>query len=84
MTINQLLEQKLSAAIEALYGQQPVGQPLQLQPTRKEFTGDFTVIVFPLTRLSRKKPEDTGEEIGQWLVANTPEIKAYKIGRAHV
>lgn len=79
MTINQLLEQKLSAAIEALYGQQPVGQPLQLQPTRKEFTGDFTVIVFPLTRLSRKKPEDTGEEIGQWLVANTPEIKAYNV-----
>lgn len=79
MTINQLLEQKLSAAIEALYGPQPEGQPLQLQPTRKEFTGDFTVIVFPLTRLSKKRPEETGDEIGRWLVANTPEIKAYNV-----
>ncbi len=79
MTINQLLEHKLSAAIEALYGFQPESQSLQLQPTRKEFVGDFTVIVFPLTRLSRKKPEETGEELGRWLVANTPEIKAFNV-----
>ncbi len=79
MTINQLLEHKLSAAIEALYGFQPESQSLQLQPTRKEFVGDFTVVVFPLTRLSRKKPEETGEELGRWLVANTPEIKAFNV-----
>ncbi len=79
MTINQLLEHKLSAAIEALYGFQPESQSLQLQPTRKEFVGDFTVVVFPLTRLSRKKPEETGEELGRWLVANTPEIKDFNV-----
>ncbi|MDP4278416.1 MAG: arginine--tRNA ligase, partial [Bacteroidota bacterium] len=79
MTINQLLEQKLTAAVAALYGQDlPAGQ-LQIQPTRKEFTGDFTLIVFPLTRISHKKPEETGEALGAWLMANTSEIDAYNV-----
>jgi len=79
MTINQLLETKLTQAIETLYGQTiPAGQ-LQLQPTKKEFTGDCTLIVFPLTRLSRKKPEETGEALGQWLINNTPEVCAYNV-----
>lgn len=79
MTINQLLERKLAEAINALYAQEvQVGQ-LQIQPTRKEFTGDFTLIVFPLTRISRKKPEETGAELGQWLKDNTSEIKDFNV-----
>jgi len=79
MTINQLLEQKLTTAIKELYGQElPAGQ-LQIQPTKKEFTGDYTLIVFPLTRISRKKPEETGEDLGIWLQNNTSDIKAYNV-----
>lgn len=79
MTINQLLEKKLTEAIRSLYAQDIQGDQLQIQPTRKEFTGDFTLIVFPLTRLSRKKPEETGMEIGAWLTENTSEIKDFNV-----
>jgi len=79
MTINQLLEKKLTEAINVLYAQEVQAGQLQIQPTKKEFTGDFTLIVFPLTRLSRKKPEETGEELGSWLKENTAEIKDYNV-----
>lgn len=79
MTINQLLEKKLTEAIHVLYAQDVQADQLQIQPTRKEFTGDFTLIVFPLTRLSRKKPEETGEEIGRWLKENVSEIKDFNV-----
>ncbi len=79
MTINQLIDNKLTEAIHVLYGQTMVAGQLQLQPTRKEFTGDFTLIVFPLTRLSKKKPEETGDELGRWLMENTSEIKDYNV-----
>ncbi len=79
MTINQLLEQKLTEAIRVLYAQEIQADQLQIQPTRKEFTGDFTLIVFPLTRLSRKKPEETGEEIGRWLKEQVQEISDFNV-----
>lgn len=79
MTITQLLENRLSEAVTTIYGQEPGAGHLQIQPTKKEFTGDFTLIVFPLTRISRKKPEETGEDLGSWLVANTAEVTAYNV-----
>lgn len=79
MTINQKLGKKLTEAISAIYGQAVAEEQIQIQPTRKEFSGDFTAIVFPLTRISHKKPEDTGNELGSWLVENTKEIKSYNV-----
>lgn len=52
---------------------------LQIQKTRKEFEGDLTLVVFPLTGLTRKSPEQTGKEIGSHLVENCPEIEAYNV-----
>lgn len=79
MTITQLLENRLTEAVTTIYGQEPGAGHLKIQPTKKEFTGDFTLIVFPLTRISRKKPEETGEDLGSWLVANTAEVTAYNV-----
>jgi arginyl-tRNA synthetase len=79
MTILQVLEDKLIEAIEVLYGSKIDHNLVQIQPTKKEFTGDFTIIVFPLTRVSRKKPEETGEELGQWLTNNTEQIKNFNV-----
>lgn len=79
MTIFQLLENKITEAISTIYGQAVGSEQIQIQPTKKEFTGDFTLIVFPLTRVSRKKPEETGEEIGAWLVKNTEVVTSFNV-----
>lgn len=79
MTILQVLENKLIEAIGILYGSKVDNNLIQIQPTKKEFTGDFTIIVFPLTRVSRKKPEETGEELGKWLTENTEQIKQFNV-----
>jgi len=79
MTISQLLEKKALQAIETLYGQTVETSQIQLQPTKKEFEGDLTLVTFPLLRVSKKKPEETGEELGKWLVENTPELSNFNV-----
>ena len=79
MTISQLLEKKALQAIETLYGQTVDVSQIQLQPTKKEFEGDLTLVTFPLLRISKKKPEETGEELGKWLVDNTIELSNYNV-----
>ena len=79
MTIGQLIENKTAEAVKALYNQVIESSLIQLQPTKKEFEGDLTLVTFPLLRTSKKKPEETGEDIGQWLLENTPEICAYNV-----
>ena len=77
MTPESFLAAKASEAVKALYGAEIDPSALQVQVTRKEFEGDFTLVVFPLLRTSRKSPDATGVEIGDWLVANCPEVAAY-------
>jgi len=79
MTISQNLEKKALQAIETLYGQTVDVSQIQLQPTKKEFEGDLTLVTFPLLRISKKKPEETGEELGKWLVDNTIELSNYNV-----
>ena len=52
---------------------------MQIQKTRREFEGDFTLVTFPLLRLSRKSPEATATEIGEWMQAHVPEIRAFNV-----
>ncbi len=78
MNIEQFLRDKVRAAVTALYGEPAPGQ-VQIQKTRKEFDGDMTLVVFPLLKLSRKNPEATAAEIGEALVASTPEIKSFNV-----
>ncbi|MFA6484506.1 MAG: arginine--tRNA ligase [Bacteroidales bacterium] len=66
-------------AIRELYHSEESTGNIQVQSTRKDQKGDYTVVTFPLTRISHKKPEETGAEIGGFLKANLPEIKEYEV-----
>ncbi len=77
MTPELFIASKASEAIKALYNTDIEPSALQVSVTRKEFTGDFTLVVFPLLRLSHSTPENTGKAIGEWLKANVPEISEY-------
>ena len=78
MDIEKFLLQQSRDAVESLYGLLP-DVPLQVQKTRKDFAGDYTLVVFPLLKVSRKSPEATATEIGDWLVGHTPEIGSYNV-----
>ena len=78
MNIENFLQQQAADTIAALYGPADPAA-VQIQKTRKEFEGDYTLVVFPLLKLSRKKPEETATEIGEALVKNVPEIKGYNV-----
>ncbi len=77
MTPELFIASKASEAIKALYNADIEPSALQVSVTSKEFTGDFTLVVFPLLRLSHSTPENTGNAIGEWLKANVPEISEY-------
>ncbi len=78
MNIDNFISDAVRRAAEALYGSLGDEQ-LQIQKTRKEFEGDYTLVTFPLLRRSRKSPEATATEIGEYMVANTPEIKSFNV-----
>ena len=73
------ISQKAAEAVKALYNAVPDSKLLQPQATKKEFEGDLTLVTFPLLRVSKKSPEATAEEIGNWLKTNCPEIKSYNV-----
>lgn len=77
MKIEQQLAAAASRAVKALYGADVPPEQLTLQKTKKEFEGHLTLVVFPLLRLSRKKPEDTARELGAWLKENEPLVADY-------
>ena len=77
MSAEQFLAQKSALAVEALYGTSPAESALQVQVTRKDFEGDYTVVVFPLLRISRQSPAATAQAIGEWLTANCPEVSGF-------
>ena len=77
MTPEIFIQNKAAQAVKALYGAEVETATLQVAVTRKEFEGDYTLVVFPLLRLSRTTPENTGNAIGEWLVANVPEIASF-------
>ena len=68
-----------SRCVAALYQVEPAPGLIQVQPTRKEFEGDVTLVVFPLLRTSRKAPEATAAEIGAWLQENDPQVAGYNV-----
>ncbi|MBO4768240.1 MAG: arginine--tRNA ligase [Bacteroidales bacterium] len=75
----QLMTEKAAQAVKSLYGAEVPESMLQFQATRKEFEGDVTLVVFPLLRTSRKAPEATAQEIGEWLSANVPEVASFNV-----
>ena len=79
MNIETILTESIVAALKALYGQEVAPEKIQLQKTRKEFEGDFTLVVFPFLQMSRKKPEDTAQEIGAYLTDAQPFISSFNV-----
>jgi arginyl-tRNA synthetase len=83
MNIETQLKGKVIAAVKELYGQEISENQIQVQITRKDLTGDFTIVVFPLLKISRKSPEDTGKDIGEYIknslntVANFNVVKGF-------
>ncbi|PIQ35374.1 MAG: arginine--tRNA ligase [Bacteroidetes bacterium CG18_big_fil_WC_8_21_14_2_50_41_14] len=69
----------LRRAIVELYGQEPSEDLIQVQKTRPEFQGDYTIVVFPFLKMSRKNPEQTANEIGNYLMNSSPEITAFNV-----
>ena len=79
MSPEKLISSRLKEAISTLYGVNPEESALQTQATRKEFTGDITIVVFPLLKISKKSPEETSREIGEYLISNCNEIESYNV-----
>ena len=77
MTPEAFIQQKASAAIQAIYNTEVAQSSLQVAVTRKEFEGDYTLVTFQLLKITRQAPDATGNAIGQWLVDNVPEIAAF-------
>jgi arginyl-tRNA synthetase len=74
-----ILKDKIVEAVSVLYNSEVPGNLIQLQETRKEFKGDFTLVVFPLLRFSKNTPEKTGENIGNYLLESFPLVSGFNV-----
>ena len=79
MNIETILTNSIITAIKELYNHDADPEKIQLQKTRKEFEGDFTFVVFPFLQVSRKRPEETAQEIGAYLAANQPVVASFNV-----
>ena len=77
MNLDQVLRVDIKRSIEALFGQ-AVDQ-LQVQPTNQEFEGSHTLVCFPLTKVSKKNPQETAQAIGEYLVANSAVVSRFNV-----
>lgn len=79
MNIEQKLVSSVIGGLKALYGQDVPAAQVQLQKTKKEFEGHLTLVVFPFLRMSKKGPEQTAQEIGEYLQANESSVAAFNV-----
>jgi len=79
MSIERIISDQIVEAIESCYQQKTDQKLIQLQNTRKEFEGDITLVVFPFVRMSKKSPEQTAAEIGDYLQEHVAEVEKYNV-----
>ena len=79
MNILSEINSAAKQAVSTLYGQDVPEKMVQLQKTKKEFEGSLTLVVFPFLKISKKKPEDTAQEIGEWLKQNCKAVADYNV-----
>ena len=79
MNIEALISKAAGEAVKALYGMDATDKMLQLQKTRSEFEGNLTLVVFPFVKAARKSPEQTANEIGQYLVEHCQAVEKYNV-----
>lgn len=77
--ISAIIQEQVIKAVQQLYGETVHVAQVQVSGTRKEFVGDYTVVTFPFTKIAKKKPEEIGEDLGNYLVANVEEVKAFNV-----
>ena len=79
MKIEQQITGSVIAAVKELYGQDVPEKMVQLQKTRSDFEGNLTLVVFPFLKISKKKPEDTAQEIGEYLVQHCDAVGSMNV-----
>ena len=79
MNIASEINNSVLKAVKELYGQEVPAKMVQLQKTKKEFEGHLTLVVFPLLKMSHKQPEETAQEIGQYLMDNEPCVASFNV-----
>lgn len=79
MKIEQSIQSDIISAIKELYGTDTDSTLVQLQKTRKEFKGHLTLVTFPFLKISKKSPEQTSQDIGEWLTRNNNEITGFNV-----
>ncbi len=79
MNIESQISSSVIASIKELYGQDVPSDMVQLQKTRSDFEGNLTLVVFPFLKISKKKPEDTAQEIGQYLADNCKAVATFNV-----
>ena len=79
MKIEDKLTESILNGIKTLYNQEVPAKMVQLQKTKKEFEGHLTLVVFPFLKMSKKGPEQTAQEIGEYLKQNEPAIANYNV-----
>ncbi len=79
MKIEDILSAEIPKAFEKLFGATPDNSQIQIQKTRKEFEGNFTLVVFPLVKLARKSPEQTAQELGEYLVHHIDVVSKFNV-----
>jgi arginyl-tRNA synthetase len=79
MNLETILGTVVADAVKSLYSLETAVDQIQLQKTKKEFEGDLTVVIFPFVKAARKSPEQTGQEIGEYLLQNNPVITSFNV-----
>lgn len=79
MKIEELIQGSALAAVKELYGAEVPAKMIQLQKTRPDFEGNLTLVTFPLLKTSHRKPEETGQDLGEYLVKNCPAISGFNV-----
>ena len=79
MKIESIISCSVIEAVKSLYGQEVAPKMVQIQKTKQEFEGNLTLVVFPFVKISRKKPEDTAQEIGQYLQDKCSAVASFNV-----
>lgn len=79
MSIDNILAQATADAVKALYGAEVAAESIVPSTTKKEFEGNLTIVVFPFLKASHKRPEETAQEIGEYLVANCEAVEKFNV-----
>ncbi|HOG42309.1 MAG TPA: arginine--tRNA ligase, partial [Bacteroidales bacterium] len=79
MNPTDFLQEAIKGGLKSLYVVELPQTEIQVQATRKEFEGDYTLVVFPLLKISKKSPEATAQEIGAYLEKNCPDVDSFNV-----